>query len=52
MSFIKRRPTRVVQIGNVSIGGNNPVAIQSMCNTKTSDVEATVKQIKELEDAG
>lgn len=52
MSFIKRRQTREVQIGNVKIGGNNPIAIQSMCNTKTSDVEATVKQIKELESVG
>lgn len=52
MDFIKRRKTRVVKIGNVLIGGDNPVAIQSMCNTKTSDVEATVKQILELEGAG
>lgn len=52
MDFIKRRKTRVVKIGNVFIGGDNPVAIQSMCNTKTSDVEATVRQILELEEAG
>ena len=52
MSFIKRRLTREVQIGNVKIGGNNPIAIQSMCNTKTADVDATVKQIRELEDVG
>lgn len=52
MDFIKRRKTRVVKIGNMLIGGDNPVAIQSMCNTKTSDVEATVKQILELEEAG
>lgn len=52
MDFIKRRKTRVVKIGNVLIGGDNPVAIQSMCNTKTSDVDATVKQILELEEAG
>lgn len=52
MDFIKRRKTRVVKIGNVLIGGNNPVAIQSMCNTKTSDVEATVRQILALEEAG
>mgnify|MGYP002706954949 CR=1 FL=1 len=44
MGFIKRRKTRVVKIGNVLIGGDNPIAIQSMCNTKTSDVDATVKQ--------
>lgn len=52
MEFIKRRKTRVVKIGNILIGGDNPIAIQSMCNTKTSDVDATVKQILELEDAG
>lgn len=52
MEFIKRRKTRVVKIGNILIGGDNPIAIQSMCNTKTSDVDATVKQILELEAAG
>lgn len=44
--------TREVTIGNVKIGGNNPIAIQSMCNTKTHDVEATVKQILALEKVG
>lgn len=43
---------RVVNIGGVKIGGDNPVAIQSMCNTDTRDVKATVLQIKELEEAG
>ena len=38
--------------GNVKIGGNNPVVIQSMCNTHTKDVEKTVKQILKLEEAG
>ncbi len=52
MSIINRRKTREVQIGNVKIGGNNPVAIQSMCNTKTADIEATIAQIKELEAVG
>ncbi len=47
-----RRPTRVVKIGNVAIGGANPIAIQSMTNTKTEDVEATVDQILRLEEAG
>ena len=41
-----------VKIGNVWIGGNHPIAIQSMTNTKTEDVEATVKQILALEAAG
>lgn len=44
--------TREVSIGNVKIGGGNPIAIQSMCNTKTNDVEATVAQILALEKVG
>ena len=44
--------TRVVKVGNLSIGGNNPIIIQSMTNTNSADVEATVKQINELEKAG
>lgn len=44
--------TRKVKIGNVVIGGGNPVAVQSMCNTKTTDVKATVEQIKRLTDLG
>ncbi len=44
--------TKTVRIGNKIIGGGNPILIQSMCNTKTQDVEATVNQIKELEAAG
>ncbi|MCR4605944.1 MAG: flavodoxin-dependent (E)-4-hydroxy-3-methylbut-2-enyl-diphosphate synthase [Eubacterium sp.] len=47
-----KRKTRVVNIGGVTIGGGAPIAIQSMTNTKTEDVEATVKQILELEKAG
>lgn len=47
-----RNETKVISIGNVKIGGGNPVAIQSMTNTKTEDVEATVKQILALEKAG
>ena len=39
-------------VGNVQIGGQNKVVIQSMCNTKTKDIEATVKQILNLEKAG
>lgn len=49
---IHRNNTKVIKIGNVAIGGGNPIAIQSMTNTETSDVEATVKQILALEDAG
>lgn len=47
-----RERTKVVQIGNVKIGGGNPIAIQSMTNTKTEDVDATVAQIHALEKAG
>ena len=47
-----RDHTKVVQIGDRKIGGGNPVLIQSMTNTRTDDVEATVKQILELEAAG
>lgn len=52
MDYINRKKTRVVKIGNVLIGGDNPIAIQSMCNTKTSDVAATVNQITALEKEG
>ena len=48
----KRENTRVVKIKNLELGGNSHIYIQSMCNTKTKDVESTVKQIKELENAG
>ena len=47
-----REQTKIIQIGNCPIGGGSPVAIQSMTNTKTEDVQATVSQILELEEAG
>ncbi|MGI6412260.1 MAG: flavodoxin-dependent (E)-4-hydroxy-3-methylbut-2-enyl-diphosphate synthase [Syntrophomonadaceae bacterium] len=47
-----RRKTRVIKIGKVKIGGENPVVVQSMTNTDTRDIENTVKQINELESAG
>jgi (E)-4-hydroxy-3-methylbut-2-enyl-diphosphate synthase len=47
-----RDNTVKIKIGNVTIGGGNPIAIQSMTNTETSDVAATVAQIKRLEEAG
>ncbi|MDD7547715.1 MAG: flavodoxin-dependent (E)-4-hydroxy-3-methylbut-2-enyl-diphosphate synthase [Lachnospiraceae bacterium] len=47
-----RDETKVVNIGNVAIGGGNPIAIQSMTNVKTEDVEACVAQILKLEEAG
>lgn len=48
----KRRKTRKIRVGNLHIGGNAPVVVQSMCNTDTRDVAATVAQIKQLEKAG
>ncbi len=47
-----RNDTKVISIGNVKIGGNHPIAIQSMTNTHTEDVKATVEQILRLEAAG
>ena len=50
--MITRRDTRTVYVGGVPIGGGNPIRIQSMCNTRTEDVKATVEQILRLERAG
>ncbi|MEG0593003.1 MAG: flavodoxin-dependent (E)-4-hydroxy-3-methylbut-2-enyl-diphosphate synthase [Coprobacillus sp.] len=47
-----RNQTRSFKVGNLTLGGNNHVIIQSMCNTKTKNIEATVKQILQLEQAG
>lgn len=47
-----RDKTRVIEVGDVKIGGGNPVSIQSMTNTQTKDIKATVDQIKALEEAG
>lgn len=52
MNTIQRKNTRVINIGNAAIGGGRPIAIQSMTNTKTEDVNATVAQIARLEEAG
>lgn len=46
-----RRNTKTINVGNVKIGGNNPISVQSMTNTSTKDVRATVEQIRELENA-
>jgi (E)-4-hydroxy-3-methylbut-2-enyl-diphosphate synthase len=51
MSY-KRRQCREVSVGNVKIGGNNPISIQSMTNTDTRDAAKTIAQIKALEDVG
>ena len=47
-----REQTKVIRIGDRLIGGGNPILIQSMTNTRTEDVEATVAQIKRLTEAG
>ena len=47
-----RRPTRTVTLGAIAIGGDNPVRVQSMTNTDTRDVDATLAQIAALTDAG
>lgn len=48
----KKYLSRIVKVGNLNLGGNNPIRIQSMCDTDTRDVRATVKQILALEKAG
>lgn len=49
---MRREETKEIRIGGKTIGGGNPIAIQSMTNTKTEDAEATIRQILELENAG
>ena len=49
---IERRPSRQIMVGNVPVGGDAPIAVQSMTNTPTSDAQATIAQIKALEEAG
>ncbi len=51
-SWITRRPTKKIKVGNVEIGGDAPIAVQSMTNTETCDVDATVGQIRALADVG
>ena len=49
---IKRRKTKIVSVGDVKIGGDNPISVQSMTNTLTTDVKATIKQINEIQSEG
>ena len=49
---IKRRKSRKIMIKDIGIGGNSSITVQSMTNTKTYDIESTVKQINSLEEAG
>ncbi len=48
----EKKSTRIVRIGNIAIGGENPVRVQSMTSTKTTDIDATEEQIQQLIDAG
>ena len=50
--MINRRKSKQIQIRNVKIGGDAPISVQTMCNTDTCDVEATLNQIKKFHDAG
>ena len=47
--MIKRKKTKQITIGNIKIGGNAPITVQSMCTADTHDIDSTVAQIKELE---
>ncbi len=49
---IKRKKTKLIQVGKVKIGGDSPITVQSMTNTLTSDVKATIKQINEIQNEG
>tara|TARA_Y100001970_G_scaffold91828_1_gene115943 strand:+ start:1417 stop:2517 length:1101 start_codon:yes stop_codon:yes gene_type:complete len=49
---IKRRKTKVINVGNIKIGGENPISCQTMTNTLTTDVKATIKQINEVVNEG
>ena len=50
--IIKRKTTKKIKVGKVSVGGDAPISVQSMTNTLTTDVKSTVKQILSLEEAG
>jgi len=49
---IKRKKTKIISIGNVKIGGDSPITVQSMTNTLTTDIKGTINQINQLSDAG
>ena len=50
--MISRKKTKVIKIGNLCLGGDNPIIVQSMCNTDTHDIKSTVEQIKKLQNQG
>ena len=49
---IKRKKTKVINVGDVKIGGDNPISVQSMTNTLTKDAYATINQINQIENEG
>jgi len=49
---IKRKKTNVISVGNVKVGGDNPISVQSMTNTKTSDIKSTINQINNIAEEG
>ncbi len=49
---IKRRKTKVINVGNVKVGGDNPISVQSMTNTLTTNIKATIKQINDIHSEG
>ena len=49
---IKRKKTKVINVGKVKIGGDNPISVQSMTNTLTTDVKATINQINDIAEEG
>ena len=50
--IIKRKITKKISVGNIEVGGDSPISVQSMTNTLTTDIEGTIKQIHSLEEAG
>ena len=50
--IIKRKITKKIKVGNVSVGGDSPISVQSMTNTLTTDIKETINQIHSLEEAG
>src|SRR6202012_699460 len=49
---IQRRKSRKIRVGNVEVGGDAPITVQSMTNTLTADAQATINQVRQLEEAG
>ena len=49
---IKRKKTKEINVGKVKVGGNNPISVQSMTNTLTTDVKATIDQIHQIQNEG